>query len=64
MTPIKAIRAKCLDCMLFNKAEVRRCPSVKCPLYPFRMGHKPKVFTPEGAEGITTLPEMETLENP
>lgn len=41
-SPIKSIRAKCLDCMCNNAAEVRRCPSVDCPLYPYRMGHRPK----------------------
>lgn len=42
-TPIKAIRAKCLDCSCGQIAEVRLCPSVNCPLYPYRMGHRPKV---------------------
>lgn len=41
--PIKAIRAKCLDCTCGNSAEVRRCTVEKCPLYPYRMGHRPKV---------------------
>lgn len=41
LTPIKAIRAKCIDCMCGQTAEVRRCPSESCPLYPYRMGHNP-----------------------
>lgn len=41
LTPMKSIRAKCLDCMGGNAAEVRRCPSEGCPLYPYRMGHNP-----------------------
>ena len=41
MTPIKAIRAKCLDCCCDNAAEVERCPCVKCSLYPFRFGKNP-----------------------
>jgi len=41
MTPVQAIRAKCLDCMCGNAAEVRRCPCDGCTLYPFRMGHNP-----------------------
>lgn len=41
MTPIKAIRAKCLDCVAGQVVEVRLCPSSDCPLYPFRMGHNP-----------------------
>lgn len=34
----KAIRLKCLDCCAGNSAEVRRCPSVNCPLWRYRMG--------------------------
>ena len=43
MTPIKAIRANCLDCMCGQQKEVRLCPSTDCPLYPYRMGHRPKI---------------------
>lgn len=42
LTPIKAIRAKCLDCCCGNTAEVRRCPAVNCTLHPYRMGKRPK----------------------
>ncbi len=42
MTPIKSIRAKCLDCCCNQPSEVRLCPSVNCPLWPFRMGKRPK----------------------
>ncbi len=41
MTPMKAIRAKCLDCCCGNAAEVRACPSTDCPLYCYRFGHNP-----------------------
>lgn len=41
MTPLKAIRAKCLDCMCEQPSEVRLCPCEDCPLYPYRMGHNP-----------------------
>ena len=40
-SPVKAIRAKCLDCCCDNANEVRLCPATTCPLYPFRMGHNP-----------------------
>jgi hypothetical protein len=42
ITPLKAIRKKCLDCMCGSAKEVRLCPSTDCPLYPFRMGHNSK----------------------
>ena len=41
MTPMKAIRAKCLECAE-SMAEVRECPVKDCSLYPFRMGHRPE----------------------
>lgn len=41
MTPLKSIRAKCLDCMCDQPMEVRLCPSENCPLWPYRMGHNP-----------------------
>lgn len=40
-TPLKAIRAKCLDCCCFIPSEVKLCPATGCPLYPFRFGHNP-----------------------
>ena len=42
MTRAKAIRVKCLDCCGGNSAEVRRCASKNCALWPFRMGRKAK----------------------
>jgi hypothetical protein len=42
LTPMKAIRAKCLDCCCDSFIEVRLCTIEKCPLYPYRMGHRPK----------------------
>lgn len=41
LSPLKAIRAKCLDCMCDQPSEVRLCPSENCPLWPYRMGHNP-----------------------
>lgn len=41
MTALQAIRAKCLDCMCGNAAEVRRCPCEDCSLFPYREGHNP-----------------------
>lgn len=40
-SPIKAIRAKCLDCSGGNEAEVRKCVAITCPLWSFRMGRNP-----------------------
>lgn len=37
-SPLKAIRAKCVECMGGYIAEISRCTSTLCPLYPLRMG--------------------------
>ena len=53
-TPLKAIRAKCLDCSADQPKEVRLCPITDCPLYPFRMGHNPN------RKGIGGKPKLKT----
>lgn len=40
LTPIKAIRAKCLDCCCGQSAEVRSCQINQCPLWRYRMGRE------------------------
>ena len=37
-SPIRAIRAKCLDCCGGSPSEVRKCVASNCPLWAFRMG--------------------------
>ena len=39
--PVKAIRAKCLDCCCGQTKEVTLCSNVNCALYPFRFGKNP-----------------------
>lgn len=41
ISPLKAIRLKCLDCSCGSPNEVKLCPVEKCPLYPFRLGKNP-----------------------
>lgn len=41
ISPMKAIRLKCLDCCCNSPYEVKLCPSVDCPIYPFRLGKNP-----------------------
>lgn len=38
---LQAIREKCIDCSGGSLAEVRRCPVVKCALWPYRAGSDP-----------------------
>lgn len=41
LTPLKAIRAKCVDCSGGNRKEATNCPSEKCPLWQYRTGKNP-----------------------
>lgn len=42
LTPIKAIRKKCLGCCCGQVVEVRLCNITACPLHGYRMGRRPK----------------------
>ena len=42
LTPIQAIRAKCWDCANGSRREIRLCDLTHCPLWPYRMGRRPK----------------------
>ena len=46
-SPIKAIRAKCLDCCCGQANEVKLCTCKDCPLYAFRFGKNPYLYTEE-----------------
>lgn len=41
MNPLKAIRAKCLDCCADHVSLVAECHITACALHPFRMGKNP-----------------------
>ena len=51
MSPLKALRLRCVDCCAGSTYEVRRCTAVECPSWPFRLGRSPwrekKVLTDE-----------------
>lgn len=42
LTARRAIIEHCKECMGFNRAEVRRCTSQLCALYPFRTYDTPQ----------------------
>lgn len=58
LSPIKAIRSKCVDCTCGHTKEIKECVITKCPLHPFRMGKNPfsakrdKEYTEEEREAI------------
>ncbi len=41
ISPLKAIRAKCLDCSCWQPKEVRLCVHEGCPLHHYRFGKNP-----------------------
>lgn len=42
LTPLRAMRAKCLDCSGGELKQVRECPIQTCALWPYRMGKRPE----------------------
>jgi len=51
-SPIKAIRARCVDCCGGAVSEVRKCTAFNCALWPYRMGKNPfHGNTSEGGDG-------------
>ena len=41
VSPLRALRLKCLECCNGSTREVRLCTAVDCPNWPFRMGRNP-----------------------
>jgi hypothetical protein len=41
MSPLKALRLRCIDCYGGSLKSVRGCTSTDCPSWPFRMGRNP-----------------------
>lgn len=38
LTPRTAIKAFCMECVCWSRADVEGCTSPMCPLFPFRLG--------------------------
>ena len=53
LTPIKSIRAKCIDCCNGQRYEVKLCVISGCPLYPYRLGKRPQKDTISESEQDT-----------
>ncbi len=41
LSPIRAIRFNCLECVCWSASEVKHCTSKLCPLYLYRFGKVP-----------------------
>lgn len=61
LTPVKAIRAKCLDCSNQSAYEVTNCPIYHCPLYEYRFGHNPARKGLGGYFGRNNIEDEEIL---
>lgn len=46
LTPLKAIRALCRQCLGDDLKGIHECPTVSCPAHPYRLGR-----IPQGASG-------------
>ena len=65
-SPLKAIRAKCLDCCFDQTTEVKLCPVSACPLHPFRFGKNPfrkRELTDEQREALCQRLELGRAKN-
>lgn len=61
-TPIKAIRAKCMDCCGFQYSEVEKCTVPKCPLFPYRFGKRPRELSDITGEHTIEIEENDESE--
>ena len=43
LTPLRAIRKKCLECMAGNPNEIKLCHLEKCPFWYYRFGRRQKI---------------------
>lgn len=65
-SPLKAIRAKCLDCCCDQTTEVKLCSASTCPLHPFRFGKNPfrkRELTDEQREALCQRLELGRAKN-
>lgn len=63
LTPMKAIRSKCLDCSGGSAKEVRQCPVTACPLWPLRFGKRPATVARQAQDG-SAMPRTLPLDTP
>jgi hypothetical protein len=64
LTPLRAIRAKCLDCSGYDKEEVDACELRDCPLYTFRTGVDPNAAVTAPKSLLKAVPEAQAADHP
>lgn len=50
MTPRRAIRLFCLECMGFNRLEIGNCGDPLYPLFPYRHDGRPEIAKSSGSQ--------------
>lgn len=50
-----AMNAFCLECVMWQRKEVKLCPSIACPLYPYR----PFQDTENASQGADSIAETQ-----
>lgn len=67
VSPLKAIRANCIECCCGDKTEVKLCEIENCPLHPFRLGHNPfrkqKEYTDEEKQMLAERMKSSRMKN-
>jgi len=43
LSPVRAIKAKCMECSNWQYSEVKTCHMTDCSLFPYRMGKNPAI---------------------
>lgn len=61
MSPLRALRLRCLDCCAGSPDEVRLCTAVTCPSWPFRAGSNPWRAEPSEARRESSRKTMRDL---
>ena len=59
LTPLKAIRERCIDCSGYQLKEVRLCTATHCPLWPYRMGKRPPKASSTDSEFVPKIQETD-----
>ncbi len=54
LTPVKAHRARCLDCQGHRPSLVRNCQELECPSFPYRMGKNPRRKGIGNSKGVSS----------
>lgn len=64
LSPLQAIRAKCLDCCVGSAHEVGECVCPDCSLFEYRFGRRPTAAEVEVVKGIKVLGRDKELWQP